>query len=223
MPDAYKHLDSRDNVHSMILRLTNFKDYLPLITGCNSQGKYDNDGNWMPAEPAYQPIYTQDDCLNLELALHNLAEETKLIVSGCLESEKWQIETEARRILLHTYNTLLEPTSKNCKYLHKIAHEVSGQNNTWAKVGVILGTIAGLLLGIVPGLLIAQYHSEKQTWKNHSQKGLCLLAHNMNTAILKTKKPDAINRWPFFTPQKEEFAAKASQLPSTPPPEYTKA
>ena len=223
MPDAYKHLDSRDSVHTMILRLANFKEYLPLITGSYSEGKYDNEGKWVPAEPIHQPIYTQDDCLTLELALCNLAQEIKTIVSECLDSDKWQIETEARRILLQTYNTLLDPTPKNCKYLHKIAQEVSGQNNAWAKIGILLGTIAGLLLGIIPGVVIAQYHSEKQTWKNNSQKGLSFLADNMNLAIRKTKKPNEINRWPFFTPQKDEFATKASQLPTTPPPEYTKA
>lgn len=210
---SYEHLTSIDSIDTMINRLKNFNRYLPLITGEYADGIYSNGFHWGKSSCYIYTIYTSDNCIVLDYQLKKLAESIEVILHSKRGNPEYaKLEAESKRILLATYNTILSPTYDNCNALHAIASEVSGTSNTWAKIGIVLGTIVGLILGILPGVIFADYHSYNNTWAKNSQQGLSLQADTIANAIKHTRAPARINEYSFFTPLSAQFATDAAKI-----------
>lgn len=209
----YTHLTSTDNIDTLLIRMNNFAPYLPKITGEYANGTYDTFGQWKKSTPVNYAIYSDDNCVTLDFQLKALASAIETILRAKRGKPEYaQLEAESSRILLATYNAILNPTYTSCTQLHTIAKEVSGHGNAWAKVGVVLITVVGLLLGIFPGLFYLIYLDDRKILEKNSQQGLSLQADTIGNAIKHTGAPSTINSWSFFTPRREQFATDVAEI-----------
>ncbi len=179
---------------------------------------------------AKQKIYSESNSLTLKLALDDLARNIEAVVpkKGAyypVYDSHVKLENDAKLILLHTYRAVKYPTADNCNTLHKKANEVSGQQNVWAKVGIVLTAIVGLTFFVYPGLIFLAYLAWSDLWERNSLRGMAKFAYDMHNAIINTGVPKNIAALNIVKPEAQsenpvearQLLAVAVPLPDTQP------
>lgn len=136
-------------------------------------------------------IYGDYEAFVISEALNELVVNIRELLNKKRNSNNFaeysKLESEAKSILLNTYNAVLEPTQENCNALQRSAKSVSGQCSVFTKIGLILGTIIGLCSFILPGIVLLAVMSEN--WNDIARSGMAKLAHGVYNSINDTGIP----------------------------------
>jgi len=214
-----KYNDSIDKMLNDIRQLANELDQVEINVNTTTLNR--NVGATYPFQTTSiikHKIYDEFTALSLKGELDNLANKICEILQkkrhnqSSSEFEYSKLEQDAKQILLHTYRTVLDPTSTNCNALNKKATEVSGQRNILAKVGILLAAIVGLTCFIYPGIVFLIYLATSDLWQRNSQRGMAKLAYDMHNAIMNTGVPKNMSELNIVKPEvQSENPAEAQQ------------
>ncbi|WP_131783295.1 hypothetical protein [Legionella gresilensis] len=145
-------------------------------------------------------LYSEDQALILKAQIASLTKTTQNLVKN-----DSSLEIQAKRVLLQTYKTLINPTEEAYKQLKKIANEVQGRPNIWAQTGIVLLSILCLISGIIPGVIYIKDISQKEgAWDRYKRSGLSAETNKMARVIQQTKAADRLWQGSFFTDKRAQ-------------------
>lgn len=139
-------------------------------------------------------LYSEDDCVTLKFHIEQLVKGVNKLLTCNVANEA--LHTDARRVLLKTWDSISRPTDENCRGLKRLADQVQGHGNLLARISIILISIIGFLAGIAPGFIFMA--CTETAYKNSKRHGLAKLTDHMNTGI---ESVHVVRSGRFFEPR----------------------